>query len=242
MPIKPITFNESDLRKLFRSNTPVARITRWVKRVLRGLIYFVVLFAIFFYGINAPAFYQRFSFTEKPPLVAEQSAPFPVKPVVTYSPEIIIEKLGIKAPVSYDTSYNDILTSLRDGVVRYEGTANPGQIGNVVILGHSSDFPWSTGSYKTIFALLDKLVVGDQIVLPFGTERYIYKVTETKVVKATDLTVLNRTAEPTLTLITCYPVGTALKRLVIRALLAGDPVGSIQTTEPYLGDKLVTVR
>jgi sortase A len=123
-----------------------------------------------------------------------------------------------------------------------EGTADPGQVGNVVIVGHSSDFPWSTGQYKTIFALLDKLTIGDEITLPFGQNRYVYKITESKIVKPTNLTVLERTAAPTLTLISCYPVGTALNRIVVTATLVDGPIGGTQTTEPFLGEKLTTAR
>jgi len=244
MPLKPITFEEKDLKRLFKSNTPVARIWRQIRKGLVFCIWFAVIFGVIFYALNAPAFWQRANFVSKgttdnqPPIVV----PPPTAPIVNYDPEIVISKIGIQAPVIYDSSFDAIIENLRKGVVRYEGTANPGEIGNVVIVGHSSDYPWSTGSYKTIFALLDKLIIGDEIVLPYGQNRFIYKVTQTRTVKPTDLTVLQRTAEPTLTLITCYPVGTTLNRLVITAKLSEGPIGPVQTTEPFLGEKLTTVR
>ncbi|MEK7171179.1 MAG: class D sortase [Patescibacteria group bacterium] len=241
MPIKPITFEEKDLKKLFRLDTPVARVWRQTQRALKGLIWFMAIFAVCFLALNGPAFWQRTRFVTQgvsSPPIAVPPAPAPVM----LASEIIISKIGVQAPVFYDTKFADIITQLRNGVVRYEGTADPGQIGNVVIVGHSSDFPWSTGSYKTIFALLDKLTLGDEIILPHGINRYIYKVTSTKVVRPTDLSVLDRTSTPTLTLITCYPVGTTLKRLVIQATLSEGPIGSVQATEPYLGGQIVPTR
>lgn len=239
MPLKPVTFSEKDLKRLFRVNTPMLRFWRGVRRVLKTTIWFVAIFGLFFAVMNGPAFWQRanFSSTVQPPIAIP-----PPAPTVNYDPEIIIAKIGVRAPVIYDANFDAIIERLRTGVVRYEGTADPGQVGNVVIVGHSSDFPWSTGQYKTVFALLDKLTIGDEIVLPFGQNRYIYRVTESKIVKPSNLTVLERTATPTLTLISCYPVGTALNRLVIIATLSDGPVGPTQATEPFLGEKLTSAR
>lgn len=244
MPIKPITFEEKDLKKLFKLNTPMARFWRRGVRIGKTLVWLAVIFGISFYALNGPAFWQRADFAtggrklDSPPLDLSS----PTTPVVTYEPEIIIPNIGIQAPVIYNASYGSIIERLREGVVRYEGTADPGQIGNVVIVGHSSDLPWSTGQYKTVFSLLDKLSVGDEIILPNGPNRYIYRVSTTKVVKPTDLSVLGRTTSPTLTLITCYPIGTTLNRLVITATLSEGPTGPNQTTEPYLGEKLTSAR
>ena len=244
MPLKPITFEEKDLKKLFKLDTPMARIWRKVRKFFRSLIWFITIFGITFFALNSAAFWQRADFAsggreiDSPPL----DLPTPISPTINYEPEIIIPKIGVQAPVIYDASYSTIIEQLRGGVVKYEGTADPGQVGNVVIVGHSSDFPWSLGKFKTVFALLDKLTIGDEIILPHGPNRYIYKVTETRTIKPTDLSVLQRSSTPNLTLITCYPVGTTLNRLVVTAVLSEGLVGSIQVSEPYLGEKLTTAR
>lgn len=238
MALRPVTFDEKDLKKLFKSNTPLAKFVGHLKRFLRTAVYFLLLFAIFFYLLNLPAFLKRSNYSPQ----ASPPAPAITTPPTVYASEILIPKLGLHAPVIYDASYNELLDRLRSGVVRYEGSANPGEIGNLVILGHSSDYPWSTGGYKTIFALLDKLAAGDEITLPYGTNRYVYKVTQVRVVKANDLSVLSRTPTPILTLITCYPVGTAINRLIVTAELESEPTGAIQETEPYLGKELTTAR
>jgi sortase A len=109
------------------------------------------------------------------------------------------------------------LLSLHDGVVHYPNTALPGEQGNIVIFGHSSGQWWAPGHYKFVFTLLDKLTTGDRIILDYKGQRYIYKVTDTKVVLPNDLSVLNKSGNNILTLITCTPVGTSQKRLIVHA-------------------------
>lgn len=240
MPIKPVIFDEKDLKKIFKTDNLQARIWRQLRRAFKSIVLFLVIFTVLFYGLNWPAFFKRASFMTDRTLIIQ--APVTPQPAVNYEPTIIIPKIGVQAPVFYDVSYETIIEQLRNGVVRYEGTADLGQIGNVVLLGHSSDYLWSTGQYKTVFALLDKLTINDEIILPRGNNRYVYRVTQTKIFKPTELDVLQRTATPTLTLISCYPVGTTLRRIIVIAALAEGPLGSIQTTEPYLGEKLTTAR
>ncbi len=243
MPLRPVTFDEQDLKKLFTSNTPTARFWRFLKRAVRTSLWFGVIVLTGFALLNGPAYWQRASFATNGTPINRSVIETPTSaPTINYDPEIVIPKIGVRAPVIYDVAFNSIIDNLHNGVVRYEGTANPGQVGNVVIVGHSSDFPWSTGRYKTIFSLLDKLTSGDEIILPYGTDRYVYKITETKVVKPTDLSVLARTPTATITLITCYPVGTTLNRLIVRANLVAGPVGPPQTTEPFLGQSLTAAR
>ncbi len=137
---------------------------------------------------------------------------------------IWIPKIGVKAPVLWDVTSTgdvtkDILTALQRGVVRYPQTALPDQVGNVFLTGHSSNYWWEKGSYKTIFALLDRLVVGDTIYIKYDNQVYTYKVSGQKVVKPSETSVLNRTDYATLSLMTCTPVGTNLLRRVVTAQL-----------------------
>ncbi|MFA6992658.1 MAG: sortase [Candidatus Gracilibacteria bacterium] len=111
----------------------------------------------------------------------------------------------------------DMQEALKDGVVHYPGTSVPGQTGNTVITGHSSYFPWDPGRFKDVFALLHKVVVGDEIVIYYDQQKYRYKVTEIKVVMPDNIDVLKQTPSQQLTLITCTPVGTNLKRLIVIA-------------------------
>lgn len=112
---------------------------------------------------------------------------------------------------------NDIQNALRSGVVHYPGTPLPGQSGNVVITGHSSYYPWDPGRFKDVFAVLHNLTVGDEIILFHKQQKYTYQVTESKKVFPYEVDVLNDFNDDRLTLITCTPIGTNLKRLIITA-------------------------
>lgn len=140
--------------------------------------------------------------------------------VVGPEPVVIIPKINVNVPVVYDVNTYDestIQQALERGVVHYYNTALPGQAGNNVIVGHSSNNWWSSGKYKFAFVLLNKLEVGDTFVLHYDSKKYIYEVSEKKIVEPTDLSVVQPTPEPTVTLITCDPPGTALRRLAVSA-------------------------
>lgn len=133
--------------------------------------------------------------------------------------EIQIPKINVDAPVQYEPSSAEwkIQIALRDGPDHYGATALPGQAGNAVIIGHSSEVPWAPGKYKFVFTMLDKLSVGDRIYVNYKGTRYIYRVSGSKVIQPTDMSVLAPTKTPQLTLITCTPVGTSKNRLVVTA-------------------------
>jgi LPXTG-site transpeptidase (sortase) family protein len=132
--------------------------------------------------------------------------------------QLVIPKIRVEAPVIWKVSPDRILSELRRGVAHYQGTATPNDSGgNVFITGHSSGFFWDRGAYNRVFANLDKLVAGDLIALSTDSARYIYKVKDSIVVRPNQVEVLNQTATPSLSLMTCVPVGTNLRRLVVRA-------------------------
>ncbi len=146
---------------------------------------------------------------------------------VNQDPTIIIPKIGVKAPVVYDepSPYNEpVQKALERGVIRYWDTASPGEVGNVAILGHSSNNLLNAGKYKYVFVNLKKLDNDDIIYLDYQGKRYAYKVTEKTILSPDDLSYIKPTDIPSLTLITCDPPGTAQKRLYVRAVqISPDP-------------------
>jgi sortase A len=136
-------------------------------------------------------------------------------------PMIIIPKIGVQAPVVYsEKSYdeNKVEAALEHGTLHYGTTALPGQIGNVSILGHSSNNVFTPGAYKYVFVNLDRLDVGDTIYLNYKGQRFTYKVSVAhKVVPPNDVSVIAPTTKPIVTLITCTPAGTNLNRLIVQA-------------------------
>lgn len=120
----------------------------------------------------------------------------------------------------YASSENEIQKALRDGVVHYPYTANPNQFGNVFITGHSSYYPWAKGRYKDIFATLERLSLGDRYFIYFQGEKYTYQVYEIFEVQPDDVSVLEQPLDKKIsTLMTCTPVGTTLRRLIVKAEL-----------------------
>ncbi|MDP1710701.1 MAG: sortase [candidate division WWE3 bacterium] len=152
----------------------------------------------------------------------QQPTPLKVEPKSTQF-GIVIEKLGVNAPVVADVSVTDkraYLKALETGVAHAQGTARPGQIGNTYLFAHSSLDFWNYGPYSGVFNLLRKLEVGNRIVVFYSGERFDYYVTEKQVVSGFNTNPLTRTfATPHLTLQTCDPPGTALNRLIITAEL-----------------------
>lgn len=97
----------------------------------------------------------------------------------------------------------------------------PGQYGNPVIFGHST-LLWfyNPKDYKAIFSKLPELKIGDDIIATVDEVTYRYKVNEMFIVNPDDLSVLSQNYESqNITLVTCVPPGTYLKRLVVRATL-----------------------
>lgn len=155
------------------------------------------------------------------------------KPVaLNASPTVTIPSIKVDAPVVFEPSQEEaqFQLALRKGVVHFATTPNPGQQGNVVLFGHSSGQPWAPGDYKFVFTLLEKLQPGDDIHIDFEGVRYTYKMTSSEVVLPSNIGVLNSTDKHTLTLITCTPVGTSQKRLVVRAeQISPKPAAAVKT-------------
>ena len=140
---------------------------------------------------------------------------------VGQDPRIIIPKINVDVPVVYDEpSYDEhkIQKALEKGVVHYGNSAMPGQIGNNVIVGHSSNDLFDGGGYKFAFVLIDRLNNGDVFMLNYQGKRYVYKVYNKAVINPSDFSLININPDkPVITLVTCTPPGTALKRLLVQA-------------------------
>ncbi len=147
---------------------------------------------------------------------------FSVAPVLPPQPSRIthynlsIPELGIEE-ATVQIGGEDLMTSL----IHYPGTALPGQYGNSVIFGHSvlPQF-FNPEDYKTIFSTLPTLEKGDEIFVDFDGIRYRYLVRKIIEAKPDDVSILEQNYDSQwLSLITCVPPGTYLKRLIVRAQL-----------------------
>lgn len=134
---------------------------------------------------------------------------------------IIIPKIAAVAPVIKEVDYTNpdiFLKELKKGVAHAKGTSYPDELGNTYIFAHSTDAFYNVGNFNAVFYLLGKLDKRDEIVLYYEGNKYIYSVSEVKVVSKDESFYLGKIAEgKTLTLQTCYPPGTTLKRLIVIA-------------------------
>ena len=124
-----------------------------------------------------------------------------------------IPKIGLEVPVLAGT---DDLT-LNRGVGLIDGTPRPGEPGNVGIAGHRDGF----------FRGLKDVGVGDTIEVMSLSARHSYIVESIRIVPPDDVSVLDATSSPVLTLVTCYPfffVGSAPQRYIVRAVEHGAVV------------------
>jgi sortase A len=134
-----------------------------------------------------------------------------IKPVYSVVPSdligrIEIARLGISVMVVEGTSQR----TLRRAAGHIQGTAMPGEPGNVGISAHRDTF----------FRPLRNVRSNDIVTLTTPGGEYRYRVVGTKVVEPSDVAVLNPDGNQILTLVTCYPfyfVGAAPGRFIVRA-------------------------
>lgn len=192
------------------------------KHHLQSLIFGVGMGAIMLLFLLFGFFNERFIAPFITPSRNVSSTPIIIDPTsstaVGPEPKIIIPKINVEIPVVYDQpsiKEEDVQRSLENGAVHYANTALPGENGNAVLLGHSSSNLFNNGKYKFAFVLLRRLEVGDTFTLNKNGKQYVYRVSEKKIVKPNDVSVLADTGRPTVTLITCDPPGTSINRLII---------------------------
>jgi len=133
-------------------------------------------------------------------------------PIPTPSAEqtlrIQIPDIHIDAPVVQGDSWEQ----LKKGVGKHISSPEAGKAGNLVLSAHNDIF-------GEIFRDLDQLKPGAEIILFTSQRSYTYRVTEIKITDPTDVSVMEPTITPTLTLISCYPYRIDTHRIVVKATL-----------------------
>ncbi len=119
-----------------------------------------------------------------------------------------VDRLGVSVAVVE----GDNASELEHAAGHIDGTALPGQKGNVAIAAHRDTF----------FRPLKNIRNGDVIRLTTPDAIYRYRVVSTRIVRPDDVGVLRSDGGEELTLVTCYPfyfIGSAPKRFIVRAEL-----------------------
>jgi len=214
---------------------------------------FAIIFIIVFFIFNGTAFGSIVSYKirhlivslkkemTKPPtlfnsttvtsLIRDQKiTTLPAVPLEAQTANILeLPEFGIKAPIwKIDTpDLKLIYKKLKQGVVLYPGSTIPGQ-GYSIIIGHSSQYPWQSGRYKSVFSLLSELQKGDKIYVYWEQKPLVFEVQEKKIFlpwpKGNEITetVFPPENKPILILQSCWPVGVAFKRVAVKTVLINN--------------------
>lgn len=134
---------------------------------------------------------------------------------------VVIPIIGANAKIIPNVNAADkniYLQALQKGVAHTLGTAFPGEKGHIFLFAHSTDYFWNIGNYNAVFYLLYKLERNDEIIIVYNGKRFTYKVIGTQVVDPSQVEFIRRKSNREfLTLQTCWPPGTTLKRLLVFA-------------------------
>jgi sortase A len=126
-----------------------------------------------------------------------------------------IPRIGLEVPVHDGTT--DAVLDLAAG--RIEDTALPGTPGNVGIAAHRDGY----------FRVLKDIKEGDTLVLDTPVAEEQYRVEWIRITTPEDISVIEPTPGPAVTLVGCYPfyhVGSAPKRFIVRAVPASKDRGN----------------
>lgn len=134
---------------------------------------------------------------------------------------IVVNKIGAASRIiegvdPYDSTIYQ--AALARGVAHARGTALPGQRDNIFLFAHSSaDFANAT-RFNSVFYLMHHLNSGDEITVWYRGVPYQYLVQTKEIVSPNAVKYLQRGSnQETITLMTCWPPGTTLNRLIITA-------------------------
>lgn len=138
--------------------------------------------------------------------------------------QVKIPAINVEGPIIWAQSEENekLKKDLESGIVHYPATAFPGMRGNSYITGHSSYYAWSSSQYKEIFKDLEKLKIGDKIIISLELasgkkNEIVYAIRSSESVAADDYRLFRDFEGFEMTLVTCWPLGTDWKRWMVKA-------------------------
>lgn len=128
--------------------------------------------------------------------------------------QITIPKINVNSSVLINIDpYNksEYKEALEKGPAHAKNSSLPGESGNVFIFAHN----------HSTFTMLNKLQPGDEINLNYQGKNFKYKVKKKEIINPDQVEFLEPSNDgQTLTLMTCWPPGTNIKRLIILSNLS----------------------
>lgn len=144
---------------------------------------------------------------------------------ITGEMKLTIPKLNLKKlPVIINVNSYDkdiYLPLLESKLAHFKGTSLPDNPGNTFIYGHSANELWARTNPTfpgVAFTYLNKLDIGDEIIIEYKSKEYKYTVERAKIVPPEDISpIFTYSDKKTLTLMTCWPPGVGTDRLIVIA-------------------------
>ncbi|MFH1129515.1 MAG: sortase [Patescibacteria group bacterium] len=207
-----------------------------MKEVLIFILICIIVLGVMMIIFNGRFIYMqiKYSFIGPPPasdqLTLNQSELQGIINLVLPSKEylfpdrLLIPSLNIEAPVvlSQNPEEKSLQADLEKGVIFLPGSTALNENGTMVIMGHSSAYPWYKGQYGSIFALLNKLNIGDEIIVLSKQKSFVYRVEGKEIKAPKDLIFQKDENNSVLYLVSCWPVNTAWKRIVVKTVQVLD--------------------
>lgn len=188
------------------------------------LSWLFILLVIFVIGVGTGVYYQneilvtvRSLLQDAVDPAMESGAPPEILPT-----QSVLNLPGITDPLPL--VYSDTLEEekiqeyLKQGAVVLPLGTSFGEKGNVVVTAHSSGTA-AMGPYRSAFARLSELQEGQEYTVSTPTATYTYRVYGKEIVWPTQVDRLPNDDRSTVTLVTCWPVFTNFKRLLVHTEL-----------------------
>ena len=122
---------------------------------------------------------------------------------------IVIPAINVDWPVVEGDGWEE----LKQGIGHHAGSANPGERGNLVLSGHND-------VYGEPFRDLEIIEIGKEVLVHAGANAFRYIIKAKRVVAPTDLSPLEPSRSPIVTLNTCTPYRIDTMRLIVIGELA----------------------
>lgn len=226
----------NDKYRHYRLTAPLFFPNIFGRKTMLYSFYGIFVFFVAFIGLNFSSYYFRYAkwdlaketITRTNNSSSSNNVETPLKlpkleKIIQYEKpnSVVIEKISLIAPLifSQGKTQKEIEADLNNGAVAYPGSVLPGEIGNLFITGHSSVYPWNHSAFGKVFAALDKLETGDRVIVYYDKHKFEYKIANKYIAKPQDVRLVHPENEAKITLFTCWPIGTNLKRLVLEGSL-----------------------
>lgn len=185
-----------------------------MKEVIIFLFLFLIIFSFSLFIFNGRFIYVQLKYH----FLGPSSISFKTD---TQLQKLTIPSIGVEAPIVLpeDISEYTLQRTLEKGVIYWPESDLPEKQGVVIILGHSSAYPWYKGNYGSVFSLLNKLEKGNEIFLFSENKKYVYQVIEKEIQLPEDLNIKKEKGKSILYLISCWPIKTTWKRIAVKANL-----------------------